>query len=153
MDELKDGTYDRVREALPGICIVQAIHVMNEHAIDQAVRLSNSVDAVLLDSGNPGLEVKQLGGTGRTHDWEISRQIRESIGKPVFLAGGLTPDNVRHAIDAVHPFAVDVCSGVRSNGRLDKRKLERFFAAVNGQSDHHSEEIHDRTNSMDAEGV
>ncbi|WP_369410450.1 phosphoribosylanthranilate isomerase [Pontibacter qinzhouensis] len=71
-----------------------------------------------------------MGGTGRIHDWVISRRIRESIGKPIFLAGGLTPENVREAIEVVQPFGVDVCSGVRTGGQLDQYKLEKFLKAV-----------------------
>jgi phosphoribosylanthranilate isomerase len=85
---------------------------------------------LLLDSGNPSLTIKQLGGTGRVHDWRLSRRIVEQSPAPVFLAGGLHAGNVRAAIDAVQPFGVDLCSGVRSNGRLDPKKLEAFFNAV-----------------------
>jgi phosphoribosylanthranilate isomerase len=85
------------------------------------------VDAILLDSGNPNLKVKELGGTGRVHNWKLSRQIRENSKCPVFLAGGLNPENIRQAIDDVQPFAVDVCSGVRTDGKMDRQKLELFF--------------------------
>lgn len=85
------------------------------------------VDALLLDSGNPKLKVKELGGTGRVHNWKLSRKIRDNSKCSVFLAGGLNPENVRQAIDEVQPFAVDVCSGVRNDGHLDKQKLEDFF--------------------------
>jgi phosphoribosylanthranilate isomerase len=88
------------------------------------------VDALLLDSGNPNLQVKQLGGTGRVHDWGYSRQIRERVLVPIFLAGGLRPTNVRQAIHSVGPFGLDVCSGVRSNDRLDPEKLKEFFDAI-----------------------
>jgi len=130
VDSLADGTYQQIREALPAVKIVQVIHVINENSIEGALRVSQSVDAILLDSGNPNLKVKQLGGTGRVHDWKLSRRIREEVSCPVFLAGGLNPDNVSKAIEEVEPFAVDVCSGVRTNGMLDIEKLERFFKAV-----------------------
>lgn len=130
VDSLADGTYQQLKEALPAVGIVQVIHVINENSLEEALRISQSVDAILLDSGNPNLKVKQLGGTGRVHDWKLSRRNRESVACPVFLAGGLNPDNVRQAIEAVEPFAVDVCSGVRTNGMLDFEKLERFFSAV-----------------------
>jgi phosphoribosylanthranilate isomerase len=90
------------------------------------------VDAVLLDSGNPNLAVKQLGGTGRRHDWSVSRRIREALDVPIFLAGGLRPDNLREAVAEVGPFGLDICSGVRSEGALDARKLAAFFAALMG---------------------
>ncbi len=92
--------------------------------------LAGYVDAILLDSGNPKLAVKELGGTGRRHDWRLSRKIVETCGKPVFLAGGLNADNVRDAIETVQPFGLDLCSGVRTDGRLDLRKLEAFFSPM-----------------------
>jgi phosphoribosylanthranilate isomerase len=132
VDYLTDGTYAQLREALPSVKIVQVIHVLDERSVDEALRVSPSVDAILLDSGNPNLTVKILGGTGKVHNWKLSRKIREKAACPVILAGGLNPENVSEAIEAVAPFAVDVCSGVRSSGLLDAGKLERFFTAVSG---------------------
>lgn len=130
VDKLTEGDYTMIRGALPQTRIVQVVHVLNESSVDEAVEVSESVDAVLLDSGNPNLDVKELGGTGRTHNWELSRRIVEQCEKPVFLAGGLNPGNVREAIEKVGPFGLDLCSGVRSNGRLDNQKLEEFFEQV-----------------------
>ncbi|OFY39157.1 MAG: N-(5'-phosphoribosyl)anthranilate isomerase [Bacteroidetes bacterium GWF2_40_14] len=127
VDELIEGSYNLIKNALPAIKIVQVIHVVGEETIDEAVRISNLVDAILLDSGNPNLRIKELGGTGRVHNWEISRKIVEQSKVPVFLAGGLTPENVRQAIDQVQPFGLDLCSGVRTKGQLDPYKLENFF--------------------------
>ena len=129
-DTLATGTHRDIRRALPGIALVQVIHVTGEDSIREAVAVATEVDALLLDSGQPSLPVKELGGTGRTHDWQISRRIRESVNVPVFLAGGLTPENVASAVREVGPFALDVCSGVRTNGKLDEAKLKAFFAAV-----------------------
>ena len=131
VDELKTGTHKEIKEALPGINIVQVIHVQDEQSIDEAVKVSENVDAILLDSGNPNLEIKELGGTGRKHNWELSRKIRESIIVPVFLAGGLNYTNAKEAVETVSPFALDVCSGVRTNGNLDAGKLKMFFDEVN----------------------
>jgi phosphoribosylanthranilate isomerase len=103
---------------------------MNETSVDEAINVSEHVDAILLDSGNPNLAVKELGGTGRVHNWKLSRKIRESIPIPIFLAGGLKPENVRQALDEVQPFGIDVCSGVRTEGALDRRKLDKFFEAA-----------------------
>jgi phosphoribosylanthranilate isomerase len=103
------------------------IHVIDDRSVEEAIEVSEMVDALLLDSGNPKLKIKELGGTGRVHNWKLSRQIRDKSKCPVFLAGGLNPENVRQAIDEVEPFAIDVCSGVRTDGKLDKQKLERFF--------------------------
>ena len=120
----------RLRDALPAVRLVQVIHVTGEASLDEAVEVAPRVDAILLDSGNPGAVVKELGGTGRTHDWRISRAIVERCDLPVYLAGGLTPENVAAAVAAVRPFGVDVCSGVRSDGHLDERKLAAFVRAV-----------------------
>lgn len=130
-DRLEDGTYDDLRSALPGISIVQVIHVTGPESVAEAQSVAPHVNAILLDSGNQSLEVKELGGTGRTHDWRLSLQIRESIDVPLFLAGGLRPDNVAEAIQTVRPFGIDVCSGLRTNGNLDPQKLSKFFSAVN----------------------
>jgi phosphoribosylanthranilate isomerase len=132
VDALQAGTYADIRTALPGIKLVQVIHVVGEESLDEAQRLAPQVDALLLDSGNPNLAVKELGGTGRIHNWAISRRICAGVDVPVFLAGGLRPDNARAAIEAVEPFGLDLCSGVRTDGKLDERKLEMFFRAVAG---------------------
>ena len=127
VDSLTNGTYGQLKSVLPFMKIVQVIHVIDERSVDEAIAISELVDAILLDSGNPKLEVKELGGTGRVHNWRLSRQIRDNSKCPIFLAGGLNPENVRQAIEEVQPFAVDVCSGVRTKGNLDKQKLDRFF--------------------------
>ena len=130
-DELEFGNYEKLREALPGIALVQVVHVAGSESVEEAVAVAADVDAVLLDSGNQKLAVKELGGTGRTHDWSISRRIREALGDvPVFLAGGLNAGNVAEAIRQVEPFGVDVCSGVRTEGKLDEAKLSAFFRSV-----------------------
>lgn len=126
-DELLEHAYDELRAALPGVGIVQVIHVVGRGSLEQALRVAPHVDALLLDSGNPSLQVKQLGGTGRRHDWRLSREIRERAPVPLYLAGGLTSGNVREAITTVGPFGLDVCSGVRSDGRLDAAKLAAFM--------------------------
>lgn len=119
-----------LRRQLPGIGIVQVVHVLDEGAIAQATAYAQHVDALLLDSGNPGLSVKQLGGTGRTHNWTVSREIVSRVAVPVFLAGGLNPQNVGKAIREVRPYGLDICSGVRSDGHLDPGKLDAFFDAI-----------------------
>jgi len=119
-----------LRAKLRGIKLVQVIHVRDDSALDEALAAAPLVDALLLDSGNPSLGVKELGGTGRIHDWQVSARIRAAAGKPVFLAGGLSAANVAGAIATVRPFGVDLCSGVRENGALSARKLEAFVSAV-----------------------
>ena len=129
-DRLTRGTHRELKHALPGISIVQVIHVTGPESVDEAAAVAEHVDAILLDSGNQKLAVKELGGTGRTHDWSLSRTIRERVNVPLFLAGGLTAENVARAIREVGPFALDVCSGVRTDGKLDREKMARFFSAV-----------------------
>ena len=132
VDALQDESYRQIREALPSVKLVQVIHVIDDASVDQALSVAEEVDALLLDSGNPNLDVKVLGGTGRIHNWALSRKIVEQVNRPVFLAGGLTPENVRQAIEAVQPFGLDLCSGVRTSRQLDPAKLEAFFRAAWG---------------------
>jgi phosphoribosylanthranilate isomerase len=131
VDELEQRQYHLVRNALPHVKLVQVVHVVDNHSVADAIEVSQWVDAILLDSGNPSLAVKELGGTGRTHNWELSKEIRERIDIPLFLAGGINEDNVRQAIDYVQPFGIDLCSSVRTNGQLDEGKLQAFFRALN----------------------
>jgi len=131
VDALSHGTHRELKESLPCVKIVQVIHVIDDLSVREAVRISGQVDALLLDSGNPNLPVRELGGTGRVHNWKLSRQIRINASCPVFLAGGLKPENIREAVEAVEPFGVDVCSGVRTNGKLDADKLRKFIDIVN----------------------
>ena len=133
-DRLAAGTHADLRKELPGVSLVQVIHVTGPESVAEAIATSPFVDAILLDSGNQSLPVKELGGTGRTHDWSLSRQIRESVSVPIFLAGGLKGNNVGEAIRAVGPFGVDVCSGVRTDGALVESKLRAFLAAVTGNN-------------------
>jgi phosphoribosylanthranilate isomerase len=130
VDAVPVDTLRRLRCELPGVALVQVIHVRDADALDESREVAPHVDALLLDSGNPTLAVKELGGTGRVHDWAVSRRIVETAGKPVFLAGGLKPENVAEAVAQVRPFGLDLCSGIRSDGRLDATKLERFVAAA-----------------------
>ena len=132
VDALPAGAHAELRRAMPGVKLVQVIHVVDADSLQEAIAVAPDVDAILLDSGNPGRKVKELGGTGRRHDWAISRAIREQVDIPVWLAGGLNPDNAREAIETVRPFALDVCSGLRTGEGydLDQEKLERFMASV-----------------------
>ncbi|PKL83629.1 MAG: N-(5'-phosphoribosyl)anthranilate isomerase [Ignavibacteriae bacterium HGW-Ignavibacteriae-3] len=129
-DKLIGGSYLELKKAMPGIKIVQVVHVTDDESLREAEEISGFVDAILLDSGNQKLAVKELGGTGRTHDWSVSKKIVDSVKCPVFLAGGLNPQNVSDAIRQVKPYGVDICSGVRTDGKLDGNKLKLFFANV-----------------------
>ena len=130
VDELTSGTYSDIRNSLPYLKIVKVIHITDEQSIEEATDIAPEVDALLLDSGNPKAAIKTLGGTGNTHNWEISREIVKAVSIPVFLAGGLHSGNVREALNKVKPFGVDICSGVRTNGKLDPDKLKNFIAEI-----------------------
>jgi phosphoribosylanthranilate isomerase len=130
VDALTAGTHRDLRRALPGVQLVQVIHVRGEESVAEAATAAPEVDYLLLDSGNPNLAVKELGGTGRTHNWAISRKIVETCGRPVFLAGGLRPNNLAAAFAQVSPYGFDLCSSVRTDDVLDEAKLASFFAAV-----------------------
>jgi phosphoribosylanthranilate isomerase len=125
---------DDLRDRLPGVRLVQVVHVRGLEAVGAAVAIADRVDAILLDSGNPDLSVKELGGTGRTHDWEVSREVVRAVACPVYLAGGLNAGNVGAAIEIVGPYGVDLCTGVRTDGRLDATKLGLFMNAVQRRS-------------------
>jgi len=130
VDQVGKDAFPIIRASLPSRRLVQVIHVEGEESIRAATEAAKHVDAILLDSGRPSAEVKELGGTGRIHDWEISRKIVEATPCPVFLAGGLKPDNIADAIRAVRPFGVDLCTGVRTDGSLDPEKLQAFVSEV-----------------------
>ncbi len=130
VDALNGREYHKIREAIPHVKLVQVIHVLDEKAVQEAIEISEWVDAILLDSGNPNLSTKVLGGTGKIHNWDLSKKIRENISIPTYLAGGINKDNIRKAIDHVQPYGIDLCSSVRTNGQLDERKLEELFKAL-----------------------
>jgi phosphoribosylanthranilate isomerase len=133
VDHVPFGELRKIRNALPDIRLIQVIHVLGDQSIQEAVEVAPLVDMILLDSGKPDATVRTLGGTGDTHNWDISLKIRKQIGIPMFLAGGLNPGNVAEAIRQVQPFGVDLCSRIRTDGRLDQIKLGSFFSAVRGR--------------------
>ncbi len=130
VDHVKAADYPALRQGLPGIKLVQVIHVEGPDSLNEAKKISTLADALLLDSGRPSASVKELGGTGRTHDWSLSRRIVLAASCPVFLAGGLRPENVGKAIHEVHPYGLDLCTGVRTDDRLDPEKLKAFVGEV-----------------------
>jgi phosphoribosylanthranilate isomerase len=133
-DHLVSGSYADLRQELPGISLIQVIHVSGEESVEEALNIESEVDAILLDSGSKNTVIKELGGTGRSHDWTISKQICRNVSIPVFLAGGLNPENILEAISVVQPFTVDVCSGVRTNGLLDEEKVADFISRVKNKT-------------------
>ena len=122
--------YSAVIERLPEVKRVQVIHVEDESALGLIDQYESLVHAFLLDSGRPNAEIAEYGGTGRSHDWVISKKFVQLSPKPVFLAGGLSPGNVGEAIATVAPFGVDLCSGVRTNNQLDETLLQNFLTNV-----------------------
>lgn len=130
VDEVDNQAYELISKALPGIKLVQVIHIEDESSHAKALEKSKYVDYLLLDSGKPNEEIKELGGTGKTHNWEISREIVKDSNIPVFLAGGLNNNNIIEAINFVEPYGIDLCSGVRINDVLDKNKLTQFIQCV-----------------------
>lgn len=130
-DSLAEGDYTDFRKELPEIKIIQVIHVVDESSVEQSVSIAPLVDGLLLDSGDVNSSVKELGGTGRIHNWNLSRAIVKSTQTPVWLAGGLNPENIVDAIKTVSPFGVDLCSGVRSDGKLDELKLAQYVKNIN----------------------
>lgn len=130
VDAVDRRAYGALRRALPHVKIVQVIHVTGPESVEEARECAVHADALLLDSGRPAAAVKELGGTGRVHDWSLSRRIVAEVARPVFLAGGLRPDNAAEASQAVQPFGLDLCTGVRTDGQLDAVKLKAFFGAL-----------------------
>lgn len=122
--------YPFIIKHLPAVTRVQVIHIEGDRSLDLIDTYSPFVDAFLLDSGRPGADTVELGGTGRVHDWNISSQFVRRSQKPVFLAGGLNSGNVVNAIRTVGPYGLDLCSSVRTNGRLDGEKLNHFMQVV-----------------------
>lgn len=113
-----------VKKALP-VQIWKVLNLSDEGSIAEAKKYEGSADAIALDTLNKQTGV--LGGTGKTHDWNISRKIVESISIPVILAGGLNPENVAEAIKIVQPYGVDVNSGVSNpDGTKDIEKVKLF---------------------------
>ncbi len=130
VDAVEPAAYRALRRAVPAVKIVQAIHVTGPESLDEAKTLAPLVDALLLDSGRPQAPVKELGGTGRVHDWSLSQRIVAEVARPVFLAGGIRPENAAEAYRQVRPFGIDLCTGARRNGRLDAGRLRGLFAAL-----------------------
>lgn len=132
VDRLESEARADLRRRLPGVRLVQVVHVSGPESVAEATMAAEHSDAILLDSGRPDQTVRELGGTGRAHDWQVSRRIAQAVDVPVYLAGGLNSGNVAEAIETVRPFGVDVCSGVRTDGSLDVVRLEKFVTAVVG---------------------
>jgi len=134
VDRVEQSVIKRLREEFTSLSIIEVLHVTGTVAQHEIQYQKSNADLLLLDSGNPALAVKQLGGTGRVHDWSTSAEIVKNSSLPVFLAGGLGQNNVEAAIKSVAPYGVDVCSGVRTEGQLDAGKLYAFVDAVHAST-------------------
>ena len=130
VDDFPIDGYAAINDSCPGVEIYQAVHVLDDSAIERAVQLAPHVHGLILDTGSPHGEVKVLGGTGKTHDWSISRRIVDAVERPVFLAGGLKPENVAEAMETVRPYGLDLCTGVRRDVALHPALLAQFMRAV-----------------------
>ncbi|MBI1309102.1 MAG: phosphoribosylanthranilate isomerase [Proteobacteria bacterium] len=126
-DDLSDEGINFLRKKMPQTSLIKAIHVTNSHAVEKALHYNKmeAVNALLLDSRTS----TRLGGTGQTHDWNISREIVNACTKPVILAGGLKPENVQLAIEQVNPAGIDANSGLEDDfGFKDSGKVEAYAA-------------------------
>ena len=133
VDAVEPELLEALRRQVGGTRLLQVLHVQDAAVVDEARELASLVDGFLLDSGRPDAAVKELGGTGRVHDWRLSRRVVAAVDRPVFLAGGLNPANVARAIAEVRPFGVDLCSGIRQqDGQLDRDLLQAFMQGVRG---------------------
>lgn len=127
VDRVPAQVFAAIRAAFPALRIFQVIHMQTTADIETALDAARRADALLLDSGQPDAALRQLGGTGRVHDWALSAKVAARACCPVWLAGGLTPDNVAEAVRTVRPHGVDVCSRVRVDGQLQPALLDGFI--------------------------
>ena len=125
--DIAEDEVQKIVEALPYIKLIRVIHVTSNGHILTNYQNMKYKDYYLLDSINP--QTNQVGGTGLTHNWSVSRKLVQSLDKPVFLAGGLTPKNVQEAIKIVQPYGVDVNSGCKNElGQKDSKKVAEFVS-------------------------
>tara|TARA_B100001939_G_scaffold290967_1_gene262613 strand:+ start:379 stop:1029 length:651 start_codon:yes stop_codon:yes gene_type:complete len=130
VDYIDVKNYQEIRKSLPDIKLIQVVHVEDESSYSLAMNFSSYVDFILLDSGKPSAKKRTLGGTGDTHNWNISKKIVRDCSIPVYLAGGINHSNVVEAIQKVKPYGIDLCTGLRTNNKLDKNKLNAFMEAI-----------------------
>jgi phosphoribosylanthranilate isomerase len=125
--EIAPSSVERLRGRLPHLKIFKSVSVISADSVAYPEAFAQLVDGFVLDSIN--LATDQVGGTGKTHDWSVSRQIVMRYPEiPSILAGGLNSENVRSAIEQVHPFGVDVNSGTKAPDEFkDPRKIEAFI--------------------------
>ncbi len=124
--DIKEDEVEKIYKSLPNVKLVRLIHISKDGKICTNYKKVQYVDYYLLDSFN--LKTNQVGGTGLIHDWNKSSELIKELNKPVFLAGGLNPDNVKQAVSLAHPYGVDVNSGCKNKlGMKDKNKVKNFI--------------------------
>lgn len=117
---------EKIKFNCPNVKIIKLVHVIDEKSMQQVDFFANSSDAILLDTINNVTD--QVGGTGKTHNWEIDRKIVEHTNAKIIIAGGLNPNNIKEAIHKIKPYGVDVNTGVQNkNGLKDYEKLKEFI--------------------------
>ena len=119
-----------LRQSLPGVQLIQVVHMGDLGGLERARAVAGIAEVGLLDAGSTDGDSQVFGGTGRVHDWHESAAIVAELDTPVWLAGGLSPSNVGEAIELVSPAGVDVCSGLRREGRLVESLAREFVMAV-----------------------
>lgn len=128
--DIESGELAKLKEIAPELVTIKSLVVgfHPEEALESMIaRYASHVDAFITDTYDAGTGAS--GATGKTHDWRISRRLVELSERPVILAGGLDPDNVRRAILEVKPAGVDSHTGVEDHtGRKCRRKAEKFVA-------------------------
>ncbi len=137
VDAVTAETRAAVKAGFPDLLLIQTVHVGGPAAACAARRAAEHADMLLLDSGapEPADGARELGGTGRTHDWQVSAEIVRESPVPVWLAGGLDAENVGRAIETVRPYGVDVCSRLRPASALDPALLQAFVSAARRAQD------------------
>jgi phosphoribosylanthranilate isomerase len=133
---MEPDAVQQLRRARPDLLLHKAVHSNIGNPLETIQLYGDLVDGFVADSCNPA--TGQVGGTGLTHDWRISAELVERSAKPLWLAGGLTPDNVAAAIEQVKPWGVDVNSGVKGpDGFKHPQRLQAFIQAAKGNGSSH----------------
>ena len=122
---IKESEVEKIKKALPYVKLLRLIHISSTGEVTTDIDSIKYVDAYFLDSFNP--VTNQVGGTGLTHNWDIDKRLCRELNKPVIIAGGLNPENVKDAIKFSQPFGVDVNSGTKAkDGFRDMQKVKDF---------------------------
>ena len=124
--DIEESEVEKIKQNLPKIKLVRIVHLAKDGTIHSNLETIKYADYYLMDSFN--LATNQVGGTGLTYDWKKAGELIKKLDKPVFLAGGLNPENVRKAISQANPYGVDVNSGCKLDGVKNVDKVREFVA-------------------------